>query len=414
MEKFFGMIKNLGLAITIGLVVGVVSVLFNLVIEGGVELSKITLMNKDDYYFILPILGAAMTMGIYGLYLKDDHTGLGIVQVLVELEQIKTHLMLPFRVFIRVVSAMVTLIFGFSAGRFGPIVHLGAAVGSNVGYFFKLSSTHVRLLIGCGAAAAIAAVFKMPLFAAVFVLEVLYKKQFANYFAPVVLSAVVANLLGNLIQGPMPSFDFSFDQGVAANGLLIYVIFGLIMGGVGILYILSINHFTELFGKLKSVYLRLIIGGSIIAVIGLCFPLNFELHENTTSRILSGEFGIIFLIAIGLIKLVSTGITLGSGYVGGNFYPGITIGAGLGMAFGKMVDPAGGNQIFGVLGMGALISSYLNAPISGIVWILEYSRHFDWMIPALIVCSLSVSVTYHLLGKDIFSKSYESTMRQLR
>ncbi len=414
MGKFLGMIKNIGLALTIGVVVGVVSVVFNIVIEGGVELSKNALLNKDDFYFILPLLGAVMTMIIYGLYLKDDHTGLGIVQVLVELEQIKTHLMLPFRVFIRVVSAMVTLIFGFSAGRFGPIVHLGAAVGSNVGYLFKLSSTHVRLLIGCGAAAAIAAVFKMPLFAAVFVLEVLYKKQFANYFAPVVLSAVIANLLGNYIQGPMPNFDFAYIQGFALNDLMVYVIFGLIMGVVGILYILSINHFTELFGKLKNIYVRLVIGGLIIAGIGLYFPLNFELHENTTSRILSGEFGIGVLIAIGLIKLLATGITLGSGYVGGNFYPGITIGAGLGMAFGKWIEPAGENQIFGVLGMGALISSYLNAPIAGIVWILEYSRHFDWMIPALIVCSLSVSVTYHLLGKDIFSKSYESTMKQLR
>lgn len=414
MGKFFGMLKNLGMALAIGIVVGVISVLFNLVIEGGVELSKETLLNKDNYYFLLPMIGAIMTMGLYGLYLKDDHTGLGIVQVLVELDQIKTHLMLPFRVFIRVISAMVTLIFGFSAGRFGPIVHLGAAVGSNVGYFLKLSSSHVRLLIGCGAAAAIAAVFKMPLFAAVFVLEVLYKKQFANYFAPVVLSAVAASLLGNYIQGPMPVFDFAFEQGFVWSDLLVFAGFGLMMGAIGILYILSINHFTELFGKMKNIYIRLAVGGLIIAGIGLLFPLNFELHENTTSRILSGEFGIGVLISIGLIKLLATGITLGSGYVGGNFYPGITIGAGIGMAFGKMMEPTGENQIFGVLGMGALISSYLNAPIAGIVWILEYSRHFDWMIPALIVCSMSVSVTYHLLGKDIFSKSYESTIHQMR
>ncbi|MBE0449718.1 MAG: chloride channel protein [Clostridia bacterium] len=414
MGKFFGMIKNLGMALAIGLVVGVVSVLFNLVIEGGVELSKVILLNQKNYYFLLPFTGAMLTMGIYGLYLKDDHTGLGIVQVLIELEQIKTHLMLPFRVFIRVVSAMITLIFGFSAGRFGPIVHLGAAVGSNAGYYMKLSSSHVRLLIGCGAAAAIAAVFKMPLFAAVFVLEVLYKKQFANYFAPVVLSAVVANLLGNYFQGPMPVFDFAYEQGFVLNDLLVFTGFGLLMGVVGILYILSINNFTELFGKLGNVYIRLAVGGLIIAVIGLFFSLNFELHENTTSRIMSGEFEIGVLVAIGFVKMIATGITLGSGFVGGNFYPGITIGAGIGMAFGKIIEPAGENQIFGVLGMGALISSYLNAPIAGIVWILEYSRHFDWMIPALIVCSMSVSVTYHLLGKDIFTKTYESAIDQMR
>jgi CIC family chloride channel protein len=360
-------------------------------------------------------MGALISMGIYIIYLREGQIGLGIVQVLVELELIKTQLMRPFRVLMHVVGATVTLIFGFSAGRFGPIVHLGASIGSNIAYYLKLQSKDVRLLIGCGAAAAIAAVFHMPLFAAVFVLEVLYKKQFAEFFAPIVMASVVANFIGTATQnGQKFPVELNGISLISPELIWRYVVFGLIMGLISILYMLSIQLFTGLFLKMKHISIRLFVAAILIGLIGYFFPLNFELHNNTTYRALSGEFGLGLLVAIGLIKIFATGITLGSGYIGGNFYPGVTIGASLGVAFGKIIKPYGvDHSLFGLLGIGAMIAGYLNAPISGIILIIEFSGQYEMLIPALIVCALSVSTTFHLYGKDIFTDAYTKTIKNL-
>ncbi|MBM7561715.1 chloride channel protein [Fusibacter tunisiensis] len=392
--SFFG---NIIMAIGIGGFAGIGSIFFNIAIDGGVVLLNQLLLKSTLYYVLLPIMGGLLTLGLHHLFLKNDHSGVGIVQILVELDHIKTHFMKPFRVFIRVVAATITLIFGFSAGRFGPIVHLGASVGSNVGYRLKLSPETIRILIGCGAAAAISAVFRMPLFSAVFTLEVLYRKQFSDYFAPVVISAVVANQLGILIQGE--PVVWHVDAFVIQDGFRL-ILLGLSTGGVGILYIYLINTFTEWFSKRNSRVINYLVGAVGIGLVAFLFPLNMELHAQTTIRVLMGEFSIALLIAIAMVKLFTTALTLGTGYIGGNFYPVVTIGAALGRIFGS-------SSAFSVLGMGGLISSYLNAPISGIIWILEFSGQFQMLIPALIVCALSVSTTHHFLNQDIFTVPFK-------
>jgi CIC family chloride channel protein len=403
------------MALAIGLIVGIMAIFFNAAINGGVALTRTWLIDQNPGVIVLPIMGALISMGIYIIYLREGQIGLGIVQVLVELELIKTQLMRPFRVLMHVVGATVTLIFGFSAGRFGPIVHLGASIGSNIAYYLKLQSKDVRLLIGCGAAAAIAAVFHMPLFAAVFVLEVLYKKQFAEFFAPIVMASVVANFIGTATQnGQKFPVELNGISLISPELIWRYVVFGLIMGLISILYMLSIQLFTGLFLKMKHISIRLFVAAILIGLIGYFFPLNFELHNNTTYRALSGEFGLGLLVAIGLIKIFATGITLGSGYIGGNFYPGVTIGASLGVAFGKIIKPYGvDHSLFGLLGIGAMIAGYLNAPISGIILIIEFSGQYEMLIPALIVCALSVSTTFHLYGKDIFTDAYTKTIKNL-
>ena len=400
MLKIKSLIGNVFMAVMIGLLVGIVSIFFNMAIDSGVELTRNLLHVNTVYYLFLPIIGGIIMYLIHMIYLKEDHSGVGIVQVLVELSIIKTHLMKPFRVLIRVIAATSTLIFGFSVGRFGPIVHLGASIGSNIAYHFKLSPEYIRLMIGCGAAAAISAVFRMPLFAAIFVLEVLYRRQYSKYFAPVVISAIIANQLGVMVQGPAVHWTIEAFQMRDAWRM---VLLGISMGIVGILYISILNKTTLWFSNhIKAGYQYLGVA-IIIGCIGYFFPLNFEIHEQTTIRILMGEFGAGLLIMIGFVKMLTTGLVLGSGYIGGNFYPVVTMGAAFGGLFGS-------NAAYPVLGMGGLISSYLNAPIAGIVWVLEFSGQFDLLVPALIVSSLAVSTTYHLLDQDVFTVPYKKLM----
>lgn len=411
MKKGLSFIKNIGMALAMGLVVGIMAVLFNMAIENGVDLTSRILGNNNSLYFILPLVGGVFIIAIYAIYLKKDYTGIGIVQVLVELEKIKTHMMKPLKVLVQIIGAIITLVFGFSAGRFGPIVHLGASVGSNAAYYFKLKANDIKLLIGCGAASAIAAVFGMPLFASVFVLEVLYKKQFANYFAPVVIASFIAHILGSLTGQSIMKPDFTGVMSVQWSDIPGFILLGVAMGLAGIAYIISINKFTNLFEKIKSITLRLAIGAIAISLIGIFMPLNFELHQQTTLATLNGEMAIWLLLLIGVVKLFATAITLGSGYVGGNFYPAVTIGSAWGMAMGKLVNRGQANAQYGVLGMGSILAACLNAPISGIVWVIEFSGQVELILPALLVCALSVMTTYHLFGQDIFTVSYAKTIK---
>ncbi len=412
------MILNILVAIMIGIFTGVVAYTFNAIITGFVSLANLVLINNSIFYLIFPIIASIIAYFLYVLYLKDNDSGLGIVQVLVELERIQTFLMKPISVIVHVLGALTTLILGLSAGRFGPVVHLGSAIGSNIGYYFNSDEDRIRMYIGCSAAAAIAAVFNMPLFGAVFVLEVLYKKQFFDFFSPILISSLTANILSNLLgNNGIPRLDLVYVYEFSLSSLGVYLIFGLLIGLISIAYIESIERFTTLFNKYKKSGLRYFIGGITIGIIALIFPLNFEIHSNTTFNALIGNYGVKTLLLIASIKLISTGITLGSGFIGGNFYPGITVGASFGIAYGKILSNLTNNSIsvpaFGALGIGGMIGGYFNAPISGIILALEYANSFSLVMPAIFVTAISVTTVYYLYGKDIFTKTYIKILSQL-
>ena len=402
----FRFIRRLFMSIAVGLISGLMVLFFSIAIDSGVSMIRTHVLPLSFAYFWLPILGAVLVIGLNRLYQKDDHSGIGIVQVLVELELIKTHFMRPFRVLTRVISATISLIFGFSVGRFGPIVHLGSAIGSNIGYYLKMSSDDVRILIGCGASAAISVVFGTPLFAAVFVLEVLFRKQYAQFFAPVVISSIVGYLIGDRIVGVPDIFIVAESVEFRLFDLLIYIGLGVFTSLLGMAYMSSIEWSGKLFEKMPSKSARLILAAVLTGAIAFAFPLNMELHGHTTLGVLAGNFGLMTLALIILLKILGTGIALGSGYVGGNFYPGVTIGASFGMLYSRLIFPLEHHPAFGLFGIGGMISGYLNAPISGIVFVLEASGNMTLMIPALIVCSVSTMLVNHLYGRDIFTKLY--------
>lgn len=403
MSKF---VKRFIMSISVGIFSGLSVLFFSSAIDAGVLLAKQSLLVLPIGYFVLPLIGGVIIIGLNHLYEKGDVSGIGIAQVLLELEHIKTHFMRPFRVLIRVINATVALIFGFSVGRFGPIVHLGSAIGSNIGYFFKMSPDDIRILIGCGASAAISVVFRTPLFAAVFVLEVLYRKQFSQLFAPVVISSVVGYLIGDFLMHTESIFKIMEPINVNGSDLILYIGLGLVLSIMGIAYMWLIEQGSLWFGKLKKRWVSLILGSVLIGGMALVFPENMELHEQTTFNVMNGNMGVMMLFMVVAFKLIGTGISLGSGFVGGNFYPGVTIGAASGMLFNSVVSPGVANPAYGTLGVGGMIAGFLNAPISGIVFILEASSNPTLMIPALIVCAVSSMFINHIYKKDIFTNTY--------
>ncbi|MFW6030906.1 MAG: chloride channel protein, partial [Halanaerobiales bacterium] len=402
----------------IGISVGLIAILFNYIVIKSVQYVN-QFLHFEILYIILPIIAAILTWGFYTQYLKYNHSGLGVVQVLIELEFIKTFLMKPLSIIVNLMGAIVSLVFGLSVGRFGPIVHLGASVGSNVAYYLNLEEEDIRMLVGCGAAAAITAVFKIPFFATVFVLEVLFKKHFYDLLTPIIIASmssfIISNYFSNysIVNVQIPKTIF-----LNINDYLSLILFGLIAGVISILMIELIERFSSYFNRYQNKLVKYSFAASIVGVISYFIPLNFEIHKNTTFRVLSGEFGLTILIAILLAKLITTGLTLGSGFIGGNFYPGVTIGATIGMIYNSLLDSINinlsTNGLYGVLGVGAVIASSFNAPISGIVLILEITKSFDLIIPSILVVAFSVSLVYFLYQKDIFTKQYNKIYEEMQ
>lgn len=403
--------------IMLAIVVGILSAISVSLFDGIVDVCagglKHILSENYTMYALMPFAGTVLMLMLYKVHLSDDHSGLGIPQVLIEIDQTNGFSMKPKRVFARVLAAMITLIFGFSAGRFGPVVHLGSAVGSNLSYRFHLSPKRIRMLVGCGASAAIASVFNAPLFGALFVLEVLYRKRFDALLAPVIIASIVGNLTGRFIgefyenkylflsrTSQVPNFDGPF--------IINLCIMGILFGLIAIAFIRSIEISGKYFGKLKSPYSRLVIAGGFISFIAWMFPLNYEIHEGVTANIVNEGYSLKVLGIILLAKLIATGITLGSGYIGGNFYPGVTIGAASGALISQILGYSSAQSgVYSILGIGAVISGYFNAPLSGIVLTLELSGMVELVLPAALVCSISVMIVQGLLGRDIFQKPYE-------
>ncbi len=410
-ERLKGFYHVLIYSTIIGVSVSLMAILFNSVIIKSVQFIN-QFLYIDMLFIAVPIIAAIITWGLYSEYLKYNHSGLGVVQVLIELEFIKTFLMKPLSIVVNLIGAIVSLILGLSVGRFGPIIHLGASVGSNVAHYLKLEDEDIRMLVGCGAAAAITAVFKIPFFATIFVLEVLYKKHYYDLLTPIIIASMSSFIISTFFTNY--SIINVQIQGIISLGVkdyLLLIIFGLIIGVISIGMIEIIERFLTHFRKYRNKLIKYIIAAAVVGIISYFIPLNFEIHKNTTARVLSGEFGLTLLVAILLAKLVTTGITLGSGFIGGNFYPGVTIGATAGMIYNILISKLNANfssnGIYGVLGVGAMIASAFNAPISGIVLILEITKSFNLIIPSILVIAFSISIVYFLYQKDIFTKQYK-------
>lgn len=409
MELRLKSITNLFAAVCVGVLTGLLASGFNAIILFGVQWAKVLLDYSALFYIILPVVAALVTSLLYATAFKNDNSGFGVVQVFVEMRFVNTFLMRPLSVLWRVVGTLFTLVCGLTAGRFGPIIHLGASVGSNVAYWFKSDEQQIRLLIGCGAAGAIATVFNLPFFATLFILEVLFRDKSFNFLSPLLLSSVIANRVGVALLGDRLPLAINFSgDGAWTSALGIYLVLGVTTGLLAVLYMYTIDRATMLFEKQKQMWIRLVFAAVAVGVIAFFFHDQFEIHSAATNRILNGQIGFGILLVLVFGRILTTALTLGSGFLGGNFYPGITIGAATGALYWHMLSWIGINQVsqleLGLLGIVGMLSGFLHAPLASVVLCLEISKDITMIIPAMIVSAISLTIAHTLYGQDIFAK----------
>lgn len=411
-EKRDENIQIIGMAVGVGIFTGITSIVFNKILNFFHYLifEKIFyLKNFSLELFIVPILGGIVVGIINRYFIGKGNEGFGVSYVMEEIKHINTFLMKPKGVFIKIIGTIVTLGTGLSAGRFGPIVHLGGAIGSNIGYRFKFNKTKIRILIGCGVAGSMAGVFNSPIGATIFVLEILMNKNHLEYFAPIIISSISSVIVTRSVIGNIPFFILNGDFGLLDyKELIFYALLGIFLGVISSLYIKSIVYVKEQFKKLNcSILLHPFIGASFVAGVGYFAPLIYDIRYDTISRIICHNFTIEFMLILFVGKFIATAITLGSGGIGGVFLPGLYIGAAFGKVFAIVItllfpEAIYNTSTYALIGMGAMFAGFADAPITATIMLTELTKNYEMNFAILIACTVSSVITKVLHGDSIY------------
>jgi CIC family chloride channel protein len=297
---------------------------------------------------------------------------------------------------------------GASVGREGPAVHLGAAVASGIGTILRLPRTLARTLLGCGAAAAVAASFNAPIAGALFASEVVIGHYALNAFAPVVVASVVGTVVSRAHFGGYPAFilaDFpevSIWEFPAVTGL------GILAGVTAALFLVAVKLAQEAGGRMPGPpWLRPAIGGLMVGMIAMPIPGVLGIGYGVTEAALANNLTLVTLVVVCGAKLVATSISLGFGFGGGVFSPSLVIGATLGGAYGVVATAvfpefSSGPSAYAVIGMGAVAASVLGAPISTTLIVFEMTGDYSLTMAVMLATVVSAAVYRHLAGQSFF------------
>ncbi|WP_421708541.1 chloride channel protein [Algihabitans sp.] len=298
---------------------------------------------------------------------------------------------------------------GASVGREGPVVHLGAVVGSWLALRFHLGRRLTRTLLGCGVAAAVAASFNAPIAGVFFALEVVVGHYALSAFAPIVIAGVVGTLVSRMHFGDYPAFvlDEQF-QIVSFWEFPAFALLGAVAAVVAIVFIRSVAVSQKGFARLPGpTWIRPAVAGLLVGMIALLFPQVLGVGYEATDKALGQQYTLELLIALAVVKMAATAISLGGGFGGGVFSPSLFVGAMTGGAFGLIAAGAfphlaSDHGAYTIVGMGAVAGAVLGAPISTILMVFELTGDYEITIALMVATAIASVVVKGTFGRSFF------------
>lgn len=358
---------------------------------------------------IVPVIGG-LIVGFIITRIAPEVKGSGVPEVM-EAFATKGGI-IRFRVFIaKAFTSAITLGSGGSAGREGPIVHIGAAIGSAIGQTLKVNTRQLRTFLACGAAAGISATFNAPIAGAIFAIEIIVADMRVVNMPPIIISSVVATVVSRYYLGDYPAFIVPAYDMLDARELLIYAGLGIIAGLVSVSFIRLFLNTRKYFENSKiPLWLKPALGGLGVGIIGIFLPQVFGVGYETINDAIWNNLELKILLLLLVAKMIATAFTLGSGGSGGVFGPSLYFGALLGASWGiiaNMLFPewTASPGAYALVGMGAMLSGITHMPITAILMIFEFTNNY-LIIPPLMIASI-ISV---LLSNQIAKKSIESAV----
>ncbi len=406
-------IKDKHFILILSFLVGIFTALSAWVLKSLVEWIKEFLTENFDstgvnwLYLVYPVIGIIIT-GIFIRRVVKDDIGHGVTKILYAISRkqsrIKRH-----NTWSSVIASAITIGFGGSVGAEAPIVLTGSAIGSNLGSTFRLDHKTLMLLVGCGAAGAIAGIFKAPIAGLMFTLEVLMIDLTMASLLPLLVSSITAATMSYIITGPEAMFKFHMDQPFLMERIPSVIVLGIICGLVSLYFTRTMNSIENVFSRFNSPYIKLAIGGTTLSLLIFLFPPLFGEGYDTIDLLLNGAsnsdwdkvmdmsifYGVdnlllIYLAMIVLFKVFASSATNGGGGCGGIFAPSLFLGCITGFVFSHFcnefhIGPFIPEKNFALLGMAGLMSGVMHAPLTGIFLIAELTGGYDLFLPLMMV-----------------------------
>ena len=375
--------------------------------------SSFTTSTYNWWYLVFPVIGIFIT-SLFVKYVVKDNISHGITRILYAISSKRSRLK-PHNCWTSVIASAITIGFGGSVGAEAPIVLTGSSIGSNLGQLFKMDNKTLMLLVGCGAAAAIAGIFKAPIAGLVFTLEVLMVDLSMASLLPILVASVTATCFTYIFMGSDSLFTLHLDGEWIVERVPACILLGVSCGLVSLYFIRMMTSCEGVFARLKDHrYAKLLLGGLMLSSLIFIFPvlygegysaINILLNSNTEAdwnTLLNnslfyghGQLLIIFVALVVLTKVVATSATNGGGGCGGTFAPSLFVGAFSGFLFARIwnIQQLGlyvPEKNFTLLGMAGVMAGVMHAPLTGIFLIAEITNGYDLFIPLMIVSTCSV------------------------
>ncbi|OQB65428.1 MAG: Voltage-gated ClC-type chloride channel ClcB [Bacteroidetes bacterium ADurb.Bin145] len=411
-------IDQVRLLYLLSLLVGFLSALAAAILKNAVHYthqiltSGITRESGNYLYLAYPITGMFLTV-LFVRYVVRDNIGHGISRVLYAISKRKSRLKFH-NTWTSIIATTLTIGFGGSVGAEAPIVLTGSSIGSAVGSFFKLNYRSITLLIGCGAAGAVAGIFKAPIAGIVFTLEILMLDLTISSIVPLLISSVTAATVAYFTMGEKVLFSFNITEAFNVANIPWYILLGISSGFIS-LYFSKMTLFLEKgFAKVSNVYVRLCLGGLILSLLIYLFPSFYGEGYDTVLLLLqrgvdpvignsiffrfADNFWMValFMACLVFLKVLATSSTNGAGGVGGIFAPVLFTGGTVGFLFASLLSRFLNIDLpdnrFVLVGMAGLMAGVMHAPLTAIFLIAEITGGYDLLIP-LIITSTAAYIT---------------------
>ncbi|WP_298493551.1 chloride channel protein [uncultured Algibacter sp.] len=379
---------------------------------------------QNSLYFIFPMIGLFLVYVIKQTWLKK-HIGHGISSTLYAISKLNG--IIPrYNIYASLITAPLTAGFGGSVGLQGPAVSVGAALGSNAARLFRMNSKTRMLLIGCAAAGAMASMFKAPIAAIIFAIEIFSLDIAFASLVPLLLASVSAVVTSYMFLGTDVLLRFELTDKFEVNDIAFYVLLAVFTGLASVYFSKVFFTITNFFKQFESRALRLLIGGLAIGTMLYFIPPLYGEGYGIMNNLLKGDhlaaigttpfeldlsniwIVIGLLLGIGIFKAIAMTTTFGAGGVGGVFIPTLVMGNVLGNAFAKIINNIGldfhvSESNFTLIGMTGLMAGVLHAPLTAIFLIAEITSGYELFVPLMIVSAISFAITKYYVSHSIYT-----------
>lgn len=384
-------------------------------------------LSYANYFYLgYPLIGLVLTV-IIAKYVLRESFGHGITSILYAISR-KSSIVTKTKTYSNLIGSAITVGFGGSVGLEAPIVVTGSAIGSNIGRMVHLQSKKRALLIGCGTAGAISAIFNSPIAGVIFCIEVILIEININAFIPLLISSVTGSLTSLLLLGDKVLFSFNLKDPFTAVDTPYYLLLGVVCGFVSLYFTRLTYKIENFFASIRGDIKRAVIGGLCLGMIVFIFPPIYGEGYNFIKVLLGGNeqdildysmffleventyLIILFLLGLVLIKPIASSITIGSGGNGGIFGPSLFLGGVTGFLFAKCVNSI---EVLGIIslsnftlvGMCGLMSGVLHAPLTAIFLIAEITGGYTLFVPLMMVSAISYSTIFYFERYSLYTKS---------